>query len=60
MAVYTNVSPNELGSFIAEYDVGDVVSFDGIAEGTENSNYLVFTSKGKFILTPVRSVLIFT
>jgi len=51
MAVYTNVSPNELGSFIAEYDVGDVVSFDGIAEGTENSNYLVFTSKGKFILT---------
>jgi homoserine kinase type II len=51
MAVYTNVSLNDVSSFIADYDVGEVVSFTGIAEGTENSNYSVFTSKGKFILT---------
>ena len=51
MAVYTNVSADEIASFIAEYDVGDVVSFKGIAEGVENSNFLLSTTKGNYILT---------
>ncbi len=51
MAVYTNVSADEIASFIAEYDIGDVISFKGIAEGVENSNFLLSTTKDKYILT---------
>ena len=51
MAVYTHVSDDALESFIALYDIGELHSFKGIAEGVENSNYLVQTDKAKFILT---------
>jgi homoserine kinase type II len=52
MAVYTDVSDAELTSFISEYDVGQVVSCKGIAEGVENSNFLVATDRGvSYILT---------
>ena len=51
MAVYTEVSDEELIAFMEQYDVGDVVSCKGIAEGVENSNYLLHTTKSAFILT---------
>ena len=51
MAVYTEVSDDELVSFIAEYEVGAVVSCKGIAEGVENTNYLLRTDHGTFVLT---------
>ena len=51
MAVYTQVSDQELGIFLGKYDVGEALSFKGIAEGVENSNYLLGTTKGRFILT---------
>jgi homoserine kinase type II len=51
MAVYTQVSAEALGAFLARYDVGELVSAKGIAEGVENSNYLVDTTRGRFILT---------
>jgi len=51
MAVYTDVSDDELNRFIATYDIGALTSFKGIAEGVENSNYLVHTDTGPFILT---------
>lgn len=51
MAVYTHVSAEALAAFLARYDVGELVSAKGIAEGVENSNYLVETSRGRFILT---------
>ena len=51
MAVYTEVSDEELTAFMANYDLGEVVSCKGIAEGVENSNYLLQTAKGPFILT---------
>lgn len=51
MAVYTHVSAEALGEFLSRYDVGELVSAKGIAEGVENSNYLVDTTKGRFILT---------
>jgi len=44
-------SAEALTSFLAGFDVGDLVSAKGIAEGVENSNYLVDTTKGRFILT---------
>jgi homoserine kinase type II len=51
MAVYTDVSTDDLSRFIAAYDIGDLLSYKGIAEGVENSNFLVHTTKGYFILT---------
>lgn len=51
MAVYTQVSAESLGDFLTRYDVGQPLSFKGIAEGVENSNYLVDTTRGRFILT---------
>ena len=51
MAVYTDVSDEELEAFIATYDIGALTSFKGIAEGVENSNYLVHTESGPYILT---------
>jgi homoserine kinase type II len=51
MAVYTEVPDGELEDFIARYDIGRVVSCKGIAEGVENSNFLLHTEKGSYILT---------
>ena len=51
MAVYTDVSDEELEAFIASYAIGALTSFKGIAEGVENSNYLVHTETGPYILT---------
>jgi homoserine kinase type II len=51
MAVYTDVSDDDLTAFLAAYDIGALVSCKGIAEGVENSNYLLQTDGGRFILT---------
>src|SRR5467141_210953 len=51
MAVYTDVSDEELQQFLAGYDIGELLAYKGIAEGVENSNFLVHTSAGHFILT---------
>ncbi|MBW6531780.1 homoserine kinase [Sphingomonas sp. RRHST34] len=51
MAVYTQVSAEALAAFLARYDAGALVSAKGIAEGVENSNYLVDTTDARFILT---------
>jgi homoserine kinase type II len=51
MAVYTDVTDEELQQFLAGYDLGTLSSYKGIAEGVENSNFLLHTSKGYFILT---------
>jgi len=51
MAVYTDVMAEELTAFLAGYDIGELLAYKGIAEGVENSNFLVHTSRGYFILT---------
>ncbi len=51
MAVYTQLGGEVLASLIAEYDIGTLVSAKGIAEGVSNSNWLIDTSGGRFILT---------
>ncbi|MBI1250730.1 MAG: homoserine kinase [Alphaproteobacteria bacterium] len=51
MAVYTDLSDEELTTLLADYDLGAALSFKGIAEGVENSNFLLETEKGRFILT---------
>lgn len=51
MAVYTDVSETELSAFLEAYNVGTLLSYKGIAEGVENSNFLLRSSGGTFILT---------
>jgi len=51
MAVYTEVGDDALVAFLAEYDIGTMVAFRGIAEGVENSNYSLRTTGGDFHLT---------
>jgi homoserine kinase type II len=51
MAVYTEVSDAELREFMATYDLGTLLSCKGIAEGVENSNFLIVTDYSPFILT---------
>ena len=51
MAVYTEVSDEEVAAFVDQYDIGSVIACKGIAEGVENSNYLLVTDRGQFILT---------
>jgi homoserine kinase type II len=51
MAVYTEVPDNELRAFVEQYQIGEVMACKGIAEGVENSNYLLHTTQGSYILT---------
>lgn len=51
MAVYTRVASEDIETFLQLYDVGTLVSAKGIAEGVENSNYLIETTQDRFILT---------
>ncbi|WP_320199079.1 homoserine kinase [Agrobacterium sp. rho-13.3] len=51
MAVYTDISEDDLKSFLGQYDVGELTSYKGIAEGVENTNFLLHTTKDPLILT---------
>ncbi|MEX3007954.1 homoserine kinase [Hoeflea sp. TYP-13] len=51
MAVYTDITEAELRDFLEPYDLGELLSYKGIAEGVENSNFLLHTSMGSYILT---------
>jgi homoserine kinase type II len=51
MAVYTEVTDDQLTAFVASYGLGELLSYKGIAEGVENTNYMVHTGKGTYILT---------
>jgi homoserine kinase type II len=51
MAVFTEISELDLGSLLANYDIGTLVSYSGISDGIQNSNFIIKTDKNKFILT---------
>ncbi|GJD50073.1 Homoserine kinase [Methylobacterium crusticola] len=51
MAVYTEVPDEALGAFLAEYDIGTLLSYKGIAEGVENTNFILHATTGAYILT---------
>ncbi|EJF81523.1 Homoserine kinase [Candidatus Bartonella washoeensis] len=51
MAVYTDIHQNDLKKFLTRYSIGSLLSYQGIAEGIENSNFMLYTTEGKFILT---------
>jgi homoserine kinase type II len=51
VAVYTDVAAEDLAAFLAGYELGELLAYKGIAEGVENSNFLLHTGRGYFILT---------
>ena len=51
MAVYTDFTDEEFAAFVAGYDLGNVTAIKGIAEGVENSNFLLTTDRASYILT---------
>ncbi len=51
MAVYTPVSRADLNGFVLAYDLGELLSFTGVEQGVENTNYIVETARGRFVLT---------
>ncbi len=51
MAVYTQVSQQDLDNFLKNYEIGSLESFNGISAGVENTNYKIRTNKGLYILT---------
>ncbi|GGK57386.1 homoserine kinase [Amphritea balenae] len=56
MSVYTPVTQEQLETYLQQYSVGELVSFQGIEAGVENTNYFVTTSAGEYVLTLVESV----
>jgi homoserine kinase type II len=51
LAVYTQLGPEQVSALLNRYDAGDLIALKGIAEGVENSNYYVETTRNRFILT---------
>ncbi len=51
MAVYTHISAEAVSKLLLQYDAGDLIAMKGIAEGVENSNYYIETTRSQFILT---------
>lgn len=51
MAVYTDIGEAELVAFLHQYDIGELTSYKGIAEGVENTNYMLHTTTGAYFLT---------
>jgi homoserine kinase type II len=51
MSVYTEVGREQLVAFLEDYAVGNLVSYEGISDGIENTNYFVTTDQGRFVLT---------
>ncbi|MBL8555617.1 MAG: homoserine kinase [Phenylobacterium sp.] len=51
MAVYTDITDEELADLLADFDIGQATSFKGVAEGVENSNFLLETTTGRYFLT---------
>ena len=51
MSVYTEVTYMDLLAFLSDYSVGKLLSYEGISDGIENTNYFVTTEQGKFVLT---------
>ena len=55
MAVYTDVAADELADFLKQYDLGELLSYKGIAEGVKNTNFLLHTTRARSSSRSMRS-----
>ena len=51
MSVFTPITTDEARAFVAPYNIGDIIDFQNIAAGVENSNFFVTTTQGRYVLT---------
>ena len=51
MAVFTKLEKKEIENFLKDYSIGSLISYDGIMEGVENTNYKIRTTNNEYILT---------
>ena len=51
MAVYTTVSRDDIAELVTQYAIGDLIAFEGISAGVQNTNYWLETTEGKYIYT---------
>lgn len=51
MSVYTTVTEAQLRDYLTQFDAGELIAFEGISAGIENTNYFVDTSCGRYVLT---------
>ena len=51
MSIFTNLSQEKITNLLQSYDLGTLLSFSGIEGGTQNTNYLIKTQQGQFVLT---------
>ena len=51
MSVYTQITRSQLDQFLSTYALGEVISYEGIEDGINNTNYFVETTQGSFVLT---------
>ena len=58
MAVFTKLEKQEIEDFLKQYSIGTLMSFEGIVEGIENTNYKITTSHHDYILTSLKKELI--
>jgi len=56
MSVYTSIEQSELQDFLTHYSIGELITFEGISAGIENTNYFVTTGSGEFVLTIFETV----
>lgn len=51
MSVYTSIEKKELENYLADYSVGELLGYEGISDGIENTNYFVDTVDARWVLT---------
>ncbi len=51
MSVYTTIEQDELEAFLLNYNIGQLIGYNGISDGIENTNYFVTTTQGQYVLT---------
>src|SRR5262252_8031841 len=51
MAVFTPLTREEIGGLLAQYTLGDMLGYEGISAGIENTNYFVDAQHGRYVLT---------
>ncbi len=51
MSVYTELTPDDVRAILKDYDLGELTRLEGIADGIENSNFFLDTTRGRYVLT---------